>query len=34
MFIRGAPYLSLYRGEGKGTYIVLAGYNRRVLVLL
>ena len=31
---RGAPYLSLYRGEGKGTYLVLVGYKRRVLVLL
>ena len=34
MFIRGAPYLSLYRVEGKGTYRVLVGYKRRVLVLL
>ena len=34
MFIRSAPYLSLYRGEGKGTYLVLVGYKRRVLVLL
>ena len=31
---RGAPYLSLYRGEGKSAYLVLVGYNRRVLVLL
>ena len=31
---RGAPYLSLYRGEGKSTYLVLVGYKRRVLVLL
>ena len=31
---RGAPYLSLYRGEGKGTYLVLVGYKRRVIVLL
>ena len=30
----GAPYLSLYRGESKGTYLVLVGYKRRVLVLL
>ena len=30
----GAPYLSLYRGEGKGTYLVLVGYNRRLLILL
>ena len=31
---RGAPYLSLYRGEGKGMYLVLVGHKRRVLVLL
>ena len=30
----GAPYLSLYTGEGKGTYLVLADYNTRVLVLI
>ena len=32
--IRGALYLHLYRGEGKGTYLVLVSYKRRVLVLL
>jgi hypothetical protein len=31
---RGVSYLSLYRGEGKGMYLVLVGYNRRVLILL
>jgi hypothetical protein len=31
---RGAPYLSLYRGEGKSVQLVLVGYNGRVLVLL
>jgi hypothetical protein len=31
---RGVLYLSLYRGEGKGMYLVLVGYNRRVLILL
>ena len=30
----GAPYLSLYREKGKGTYLVLVGYKRRVIVLL
>ena len=30
----GAPYLSLYRGEGKSAQLVLVGYNGRVLVLL
>ena len=25
VYTRGAPYLSLYRGEGKGTYLVLVG---------
>jgi hypothetical protein len=32
--IRGAPNLSLYRGESKNAQLVLVGYNRRVLVLL
>ena len=31
---RGAPYLSLFGGKGKGMYLVLVGYKRRVLVLL
>jgi hypothetical protein len=30
----GAPYLTLYRREGKDKYLVLVGYNRIVLVLL
>ena len=32
--IGDASYLSLYRREGKGMYLVLVGYKRRVLVLL
>ena len=31
---RGAPYISLYREEGKDTYLVLVGYERSVLILL
>jgi len=30
----GMIVTSLYKGESKGTYLVLAGYNRRVIVLL
>jgi hypothetical protein len=30
----GVPCLSLYRGRRYGTYLVLVGYNREVLILL
>ena len=30
----GAPYLFLYRGKGKSTYLVLVSYKRRVILLL